>query len=52
MAAADQDDGGEFPAVRDAIRELHSYDLPECIALNIEDGSTEYLDWLANSLES
>jgi periplasmic divalent cation tolerance protein len=26
-----------FPAVRDAIRELHSYDLPECIAVNIEN---------------
>ena len=39
-----------FPAVRDALRELHSYDLPECVAINIEDGSPEYLDWLANSL--
>ncbi len=39
-----------FPAVRDAIRELHSYELPECIAINIEDGSSEYLDWLADSL--
>ena len=39
-----------FPAVRDAIRELHSYDLPECIAISIDDGSPEYLDWLAQSL--
>lgn len=39
-----------FPAVRDAIRELHSYELPECIAINIEDGTSEYLDWLADSL--
>jgi periplasmic divalent cation tolerance protein len=39
-----------FPAVRDAIRELHSYDLPECIAVTIEDGSSEYLDWLADAL--
>jgi periplasmic divalent cation tolerance protein len=35
-----------FPAVRDAISELHSYELPECIALNIEDGSREYLEWV------
>ena len=42
----------KFPAVCDAVRELHSYELPECIALSIEDGSCEYLDWLANSLES
>jgi len=40
----------QFPAVRDAIRELHSYELPECIALSIEDGSSEYLDWLGDSL--
>jgi periplasmic divalent cation tolerance protein len=40
----------QFPAVRDAIRALHSYELPECIALGIEDGSAEYLDWLGDSL--
>jgi periplasmic divalent cation tolerance protein len=40
----------QFPAVRDAIRELHSYELPECVALGIEDGSSEYLDWLGESL--
>jgi periplasmic divalent cation tolerance protein len=35
-----------FPAVRDSIRELHSYELPECIALSVEDGSLPYLKWL------
>ena len=40
-----------FSAVRDAIRELHSYELPECVLLNIEDGSAEYLDWLANAVK-
>jgi periplasmic divalent cation tolerance protein len=40
-----------FPRVRDAIRELHSYDLPECISITIENGSSEYLNWLANSLQ-
>ena len=39
-----------FPQVRDAIRELHSYELPECVAISIEDGSSEYLQWLAYSL--
>jgi periplasmic divalent cation tolerance protein len=38
----------QFEKVRDAIRELHSYDLPECIAIVIEDGSPEYLGWLAD----
>jgi periplasmic divalent cation tolerance protein len=41
----------EFAAVRDAVRELHSYDLPECIAVSIDDGSAEYLEWLADSLK-
>jgi periplasmic divalent cation tolerance protein len=40
-----------FDSVRDAIRELHSYELPECIAIAIEDGSSEYLDWIEQSLE-
>ena len=39
-----------FPQIRDAIRELHSYELPECVAISIEDGSPEYLQWLAYSL--
>jgi periplasmic divalent cation tolerance protein len=40
----------QFPAVRDAVQELHSYELPECIAVSIDDGSSEYLDWLGDSL--
>jgi periplasmic divalent cation tolerance protein len=40
----------KFPNVRTAIRELHSYDLPECIAIAVEDGSEEYLDWIADSV--
>lgn len=40
----------KFPEVREAIRELHSYELPECIALAIEDGSSDYLQWLEDSL--
>jgi periplasmic divalent cation tolerance protein len=40
-----------FPAVRDAIRELHSYELPECVLLTIEEGSPNYLQWLADSVK-
>lgn len=39
------------PAVRDAIGELHSYELPECIVLPIEDGSAPYLQWLGDAVE-
>jgi|SRR6185503_19639353 len=36
--------------VKSAIRELHSYDLPECIALAIDSGSGEYLQWIVDSV--
>ena len=39
-----------FPEVRDAIKELHSYDLPECVCIAIEDGSAEYLKWLVDAV--
>lgn len=41
-----------FDSVRDVIRELHSYDVPECIAITIEDGSSEYLGWMEKSLKN
>jgi periplasmic divalent cation tolerance protein len=41
-----------FAAVRDAIRELHSYEVPECVVIAVEDGSAEYLEWLADSVKS
>jgi periplasmic divalent cation tolerance protein len=41
----------EFEAVRDAIKELHTYELPECIAIKVSDGSKECLDWIAESVK-
>jgi periplasmic divalent cation tolerance protein len=41
----------KFAHVRDAIRELHSYELPECVAIPIEDGSAAYLEWITISVE-
>jgi periplasmic divalent cation tolerance protein len=32
--------------VESAIREIHPYEVPEIIALPIEAGSPDYLDWL------
>jgi periplasmic divalent cation tolerance protein len=40
-----------FERVRDAINELHSYDVPECIAISIESGSLPYLAWLGESVK-
>ena len=39
-----------FPLLRDAIRELHSYEVPEILALSIQSGDEPYLDWLSSSL--
>lgn len=41
-----------FGEVRHAIAELHSYELPECICLAIEDGSPDYLQWIAESVSA
>ncbi len=40
-----------FERVREAIRELHSYELPECIEVVIEGGSAEYLAWIEENVE-
>ncbi|MGC2261095.1 MAG: divalent-cation tolerance protein CutA [Candidatus Sulfotelmatobacter sp.] len=39
-----------FEKVRQAIAELHSYELPECVCLKVEDGSPHYLQWIADSV--
>jgi periplasmic divalent cation tolerance protein len=40
-----------FAALRDAVREMHSYDVPEIIALPIAAGSRSYLDWIEESVK-
>lgn len=42
----------EVPELRDAIKELHSYELPECISLPVDDGSEDYLKWIDDSIGS
>ena len=37
---------GLFPLLRDEIRKLHSYEIPEVIALPVVEGSESYLHWL------
>lgn len=37
----------KFPALREALVAQHPYELPEVIAVGIEDGHHPYLDWLA-----
>jgi len=40
-----------FNAVRERLRELHSYEIPELIQIPIENGLTEYLNWIADSVK-
>jgi periplasmic divalent cation tolerance protein len=36
-----------YPEIEAAIRRLHPYELPEVIAVPVERGLTDYLDWVA-----
>jgi len=40
-----------FERVREAILELHSYEVPECICVSIDDGNVEYLSWIGQSVK-
>jgi periplasmic divalent cation tolerance protein len=39
-----------FPAVEQAIRRMHSYEVPEVLALPVLAGSADYLTWLRANL--
>ncbi len=39
-----------FPELRDRIVALHPYDVPEVIALRIEEGNERYIDWIVQSM--
>lgn len=40
-----------FTALSEKVKELHSYDIPEIIALPILKGSDDYLEWIKASTE-
>lgn len=41
-----------FDAIRDAIRELHTYELPEVVMIEVADGEAGYLAWIDESLDA
>jgi periplasmic divalent cation tolerance protein len=41
-----------FVKLREAIAHLHSYEIPEVIALPVVDGSDAYLNWLDREVAS
>ncbi|ELR97781.1 divalent-cation tolerance protein CutA [Gloeocapsa sp. PCC 73106] len=38
-----------FPSISEKIIELHSYEVPEIIAIPIVQGSSAYLNWIASN---
>lgn len=40
-----------FAAFRERLRELHPYDVPEIVALSLEDGLPDYLQWVRENCE-
>ncbi len=40
-----------FPRLRDLIEQLHSYDVPEIVAVPIITGNKEYLTWIDSQTE-
>jgi periplasmic divalent cation tolerance protein len=43
---------GIFDRLQEAIKELHSYDLPECIMLDVAGGSVPYLEWIKENIQT
>jgi len=41
----------KFEAVAATVKELNTYKLPECVQLEVETGSAEYLAWISDSLK-
>lgn len=41
----------EFDAVSEAIKELHSYELPEILAFDVAKGESRFLDWIGDCLD-
>ncbi len=41
-----------YAAIEAAIKALHPYELPEIIAVTIESGSAEYLQWIDSCLST
>lgn len=35
-----------YESLENKIKELHSYDIPEIIAIDVEKGFSKYLDWI------
>lgn len=41
----------ELEGIKDTIRELHSYELPEILSFNVSHGERRFLEWIAGSVD-
>ena len=44
-------EANNFIKLNERINQLHPYDVVEVIALNIQQGDKQYLNWISNSLK-
>ena len=43
-------DGARYPALERRVHELHSYTVPEVLALRVDAGAPAYVQWLKESV--
>ena len=43
-------ENSRFEALESRLKELHPYEVPECLALSVAEGSLPYLRWLTESV--
>ncbi|MAZ40161.1 MAG: divalent-cation tolerance protein CutA [Legionellales bacterium] len=41
-----------FDEIKDLLKEIHVYDVPEIVSLSIHHGSTEYLNWIKDYVQN
>ena len=41
---------GRFDQLRDRVKKLHSYSVPEIVGVTIEDANQPYMDWIDSSV--
>ncbi|WP_440874958.1 divalent-cation tolerance protein CutA [Thalassotalea sp. PLHSN55] len=41
----------KFALLAERIKSLHTYDVPEIIAVNIQQGDKQYLNWITESIK-
>jgi len=42
---------GVYDKVCETLKELHSYEMPECISVSIDNGRADYLKWIEDSVQ-